>query len=163
MKREVPVSIVSYLVCGVVDRLMEQRRDVEKDLKALGYEVGIKLLEVCGFKKEIHIPTLLYRVTFELLCLVSDSDRKIEKAKGEDRTYLLTDPDGVFSRFMSVPSEWEGFSADSIVCGIVEAALMASGYGSEVIAFPRPTEGLPNRVIFQIRIDPCPDACPGPG
>ncbi|WEL39903.1 BET3-like protein [Encephalitozoon hellem] len=152
MKRKVPASIMSYLVCGMVEYLIEQRKEVEADLRAIGYEVGVKLLEICNFEREIHIPTLLYRITFDLLSLVSDSDKRIEKAEDADRTYLLTDADGIFSRFVSVPKEWEGFSADSVVCGMIQAALMASGYISEVTAFPKPSESLPNRIIFQIKI-----------
>ncbi|CAD26042.2 similarity to PLASMODIUM MEMBRANE PROTEIN (PLASMODIUM ANTIGEN A412) [Encephalitozoon cuniculi GB-M1] len=143
---------MSYLVCGMIEYLMEQRSDIEADLKSIGYEVGIKLLELCNFEREVRISTLLYRATFDLLSLVSDSDRRVEKARDVDRTYLLTDSDGLFSRFISVPDEWNGLSADSIVCGMIQAALMASGYDSEVTAFPEPSENLPNRVIFQIRI-----------
>ncbi|AFN84102.1 transport protein particle complex subunit [Encephalitozoon romaleae SJ-2008] len=143
---------MSYLVCGMVEYLMEQRKEVEADLKAIGYEVGVKLLEICNFEREVHIPTLLYRITFDFLSLASDSDKRIEKAKDIDKTYLLTDTDGIFSKFMSVPNEWDGFSADSIVCGMIQAALMASGYNSEVVAYPKPSESFPNRIIFQIKI-----------
>ncbi|ADM12620.1 transport protein particle complex subunit [Encephalitozoon intestinalis ATCC 50506] len=143
---------MSYLICGIVEYLLEQKKDVEASLKTIGYEIGIKLLEVCNFEREVHIPTLLYRIAFDFLSLVGDSDKRIDKSEDSDKTYFLTDADGVLSRFMSVPTEWDGFSADSVVCGMIEAVLMASGYRSEVTAFPKPSESLSNRVIFQINI-----------
>lgn len=147
-----PLSTLSYLVCGMVEYFMEQGGDVESGLRTVGYEVGIKLLEVYGFERELHIPTLLYRLTFNLLPGISDNNRKVERAEGRDDMYLVTDYDGVFSRFISVPPEWEGFSADSLTCGIIQAVLMASGYESEVTAFPKPVDGFPNRVVFQVKV-----------
>lgn len=151
--KDIPLSTLSYLTCGMIEYLAEQKKDVESELKAVGYEMGIKLLEVHRFERETHLPTLLYRLTFDFLPNVSASDRRIEWVEDESRNmYLLTDLDGVFSRFVSVPAEWEGFSADSLVCGVIQAVLMASGYSAEVHAFLKPTERLSNRVVFQIRV-----------
>lgn len=152
MKGKVRLSALSYLTCGMIEYLVEKEKDVEAELKSIGYEAGIKLLEIFRFERELHIPTLLYRLTFDFLSGISDSEKKIEKVEGEDDVYLLTDLDSMFSRFISVPPEWEGFSADSLLCGVIQAVLMASGYNSEVVAFQKPTESLPDRVVFQIRI-----------
>ncbi|KAH9410656.1 putative transport protein particle protein [Ordospora pajunii] len=150
MPKVIPLSTVSYLVCGMVEYFMENAGDTEERLKEIGYEVGIRMLEVHGFEREVYVPTLLYRIAFDLLPHVNTSDRRIEKSNPSDGVYLLMDMDGAFSRFMSVPQSWDGFSADSVVCGFVEAAFAASGHQANVVVFPSPTERYPNRIVFQI-------------
>ncbi|KAM0671783.1 Trafficking protein particle complex subunit 31 [Ordospora colligata] len=134
----------------MVEYFMENADDTEERLKEIGYEVGIRMLEVYRFEREVHIPTLLYRVAFDLLPHVNNSDRRIEKSNTTDGTYIIMDMDGIFSRFMSVPQSWDAFCADSVVCGLLEAAFTASGHQADVVVFPRPTEKYPNRVVFQI-------------
>jgi trafficking protein particle complex subunit 5 len=151
MAQDMPLSSLSYLVYGIVDHFLSQKCDAEDELRTLGYEAGLRLLEMHGFRREVHIPSLLYRLTHILLPNVWESSRRIEKARDED-VYLLTDEDGIFGRYVSPPPEWGDFSADSITCGIIQAVLMASGYNSEVVAYFSPTEEHQSRVIFQIRI-----------
>jgi trafficking protein particle complex subunit 5 len=152
MTEKMPLSSLSYLTYGIIDYLLEQKCDVEESLRAMGYEAGLRLLEIHGFRREVHIPSLLYRLTYIFLPNIEESSRKIEKIRGEEDVYLLTDDDGVFGRFISVPPEWGDFSADSITCGIIQAVIAASGHSSDVAAYSSPTEERQSRVVFQIRI-----------
>lgn len=151
MENQISQSFISYLTCGIIEYYMKDGANIENKLKEIGYEVGLIMLEEYNFERENHLPTLLYRITYTLLNNIEETERRIEKIKEQENAYILTDYDGIFGRFISVPEEWKGFSADSIMCGIIEAAITASGYKVDVIAYSDPTDTHPNRVVFQIQ------------
>ncbi|KAF7680967.1 putative trafficking protein particle complex subunit TRS31 [Astathelohania contejeani] len=142
----VSCSFFCSFTCGLVQYLLETNQ--EESLYRMGKEVGVRWLELKQKTRDVSLVANLQKLTFSILPELYSSKRTIERGD-EDGTFILTETTSLFSKFVSVPKEYEGFSIDIFVCGFIEAILKGFGYDSKVEAIYRPIE---DDTIYFIRI-----------
>jgi hypothetical protein len=153
VNKEVSSSFITFLSCGIIQRYIERKENVEEVLHKIGIEIGYRLVEQEKVPRSNRIISLLYNLTFTFLPSLYKSSRKIEKSNDRAHTYLLSEDTPLFGRYVSVPKESIGFSADAIVCGVVESYLLASGFRSSVCAYGMATERCPSKIVYLIKFN----------
>ena len=131
---------------------MARSRDVEGILHCTGKRVGMRLLEVFGFDREIDISGLLYKITYILLPQVYETSRKVESFREKKNTFIITEDQPLLGTYVSCPESGYGFSADTLLAGVIESAIRATGYISTVNAYTTHTASLNAKTIYFIEL-----------
>lgn len=143
---------VKYMICTLIEDLREKHLNIEEEMKKIGHILAKSILEVVDFKRELDIQSLLYKITYNLLDRLYATNRKLESSIENKNEFFIFEYEPMYSRYVSLPEDWKDFCPESIICGVIEYTIMASGFDCEVNGFIRPVDKFPDQVIYCIKI-----------
>lgn len=167
----VSTQFATHFISALINHLITQKANVEHELHQLGLDISMRFLELHNINRTLAIIPLLQKLTFEYLPLFYKSQRKIERIASKyegneinsiefdvqnaetEFTYILTENTPLFSKFISVPKEFMGFCADSLMCGIIYGYLRGSGFKSKVVAHSASNMVNLSRVVYLIKLN----------
>ncbi|KAI5176587.1 trafficking protein particle complex subunit 5 [Pancytospora epiphaga] len=144
-------TFMKYIWMAAWEQIPDDRPNIEEEMKKIGYDMGKLLIILKGFRQESTIEALLFKIAYNLLPGLYQSERYVEKSTEEDGAFLLSETTPIMNSYISLPEEHSTFSCDSITAGIIEAVLMASGFSTEVTAHNAGTPTEPNKNIYLIK------------
>lgn len=142
-------DLLQFYLCGALKYIARGKNDPEDELKALGRDMGKRMVLIQDFRRENDIDSLIYRVAYTLLPSLYQTERLIEICEDQRDTYLLYEASPIFNRRASCH---ESFCSDSLIAGAIEEVLRCSGFNSLVTAHNLPIQGQPNRVVYAIKV-----------
>lgn len=142
-------DLLQFYLCGTLKYILRNGREPEGELKALGHDMGKRIVLVQDFKKEKDMDALMYRIAYTLLPGLYQAERIIEVCEDQNDTYFLYEASSIFNRRASCH---DAFCSDSVIAGVIEEVLRCSGFGSLVTAHNLPISGQPNRVVYEVKI-----------
>lgn len=144
-------TFLKYIWMAAWEQVPDDGRDLEEEMKVIGYDMGKLLIILRGFQPENSIEALLFKIAYNLLPALYESERYIEKSTDDRDVFLLSELTPLMNRYISLPEEHTTFSCDAITAGIIEAVLRASGFSSDVTAHNAGTAPSPDRVVYFIK------------
>lgn len=129
-----------------------QNSDVEGRLHSIGVRVGGVLLELFEFDRDVDLLSLMYKITYTLLPRISETKRKVEKLKEKPHTFVINEKDSLLGAYVSAPQENSEFSADSLIAGVIEVAVRATGYSCTVGAYTLPAQSSDTRTAYLVDV-----------
>lgn len=145
-------TFLCFVVSEIIQDLMAEGRDVERVLHQIGRKTGMKLLELFGFDRDVDLPSLVYKITYNLLPRVHESGRKAESLKDRENVFVITENEPLFGVYMQPPEGNSRFCADAVVAGVIEMAICATGYRCSVNAYLSPAESTCQKTIYLVEI-----------
>lgn len=146
-------ELINYMICALIEDLRENNEDIEIEMKKVGHILGRSLLEYLEFHREIDLQSLLYKITYTLLDKLHPSSRKLEASTESKNEFFIYEYEPMYSKHVSLPDDWKDFCPESIVCGVIEYSLLASGFDCVVDGYVRPTEKYPDTVVYHIKLN----------
>lgn len=113
--------------------------ELQNRLHDLGYDVGIRVIDLYfvrerNSKRETKmINILLFVKTTLWKCLFGKEADKVEHANDEECTYYILEKEPLVNKYISVPKDKGSLNCASFTAGIIEAALVNSGYVSAIL------------------------------
>eukprot|EP01025_Chloroclados_australasicus_P068759 TRINITY_DN9580_c0_g3_i1.p1 TRINITY_DN9580_c0_g3~~TRINITY_DN9580_c0_g3_i1.p1 ORF type:complete len:200 (+),score=17.46 TRINITY_DN9580_c0_g3_i1:168-767(+) len=132
--------------------------DLEHRLKVLGYDVGVRVLELMSYRETSSrykrhlklIDALKYIHSFMWPYLFGKQADDLQQSQDVYNQYMIYDYNLLTNKFISVPKEWSSFNPGSFVAGIIQGYLDAAGFVTdEVSAFSNAEE----QSIFVIKFN----------
>lgn len=142
-----PTSFLSFFVSEIIQQLIKKSLPLETSLHSLGRRIAPYLIEAYKFDRDIDLDSLLYKITYTFLPQIFQTTRRISK---KENSYFIFENVPLLMSYMSIPNE--GFSADSLMGGIIERVINATGYDCKVSAYTAPEEGMPRKTVYCVEI-----------
>ena len=148
----ISASFFSFLVSEIIQDSVSKNINAERSLHHTGVCVGMRLLELLRFSREIDLSGLLYKITYILLPQIYETDRKVECLRDKENTFVITEKAPLVSTHISQPEMCSGFCADSLIAGIIEIAVCATGYKGVVTAYTEIAEDASVKAVYLIEV-----------
>lgn len=160
---EINLSSLAFLFQAMVSYSQANSKGIqqlETRLNSLGYNIGIKFLELVTLKdgknskREIKLVEMLQFIHSviwkKLFGKVADG---LEKSQDAENEFMITDNCPVITQFISVPREFGQLNCSAFTAGIVEGILDCSYFQAQVSAHTVEKDGFPLRTVFLIKFD----------
>eukprot|EP01023_Acetabularia_acetabulum_P066636 TRINITY_DN9024_c0_g1_i3.p1 TRINITY_DN9024_c0_g1~~TRINITY_DN9024_c0_g1_i3.p1 ORF type:complete len:404 (-),score=44.26 TRINITY_DN9024_c0_g1_i3:309-1520(-) len=116
--------------------------DLEHRLKVLGYDVGVRVLELMSYREPSSrykrhlklIDALKYIHSFMWPYLFGKQADDLQQSQDVYNQYMIYDYNLLTNKFISVPKEWSSFNPGSFVAGIIQGYLDAAGFATEEVS-----------------------------
>lgn len=145
-------TFLCFVVSEIIQDLMSEGRDIERALHQIGRKTGMKLLEMFRFDRDVDLPSLVYKITYSLLPQIYESGRKAESLKDKENVFVITENEPLFGMYMQPSESNSRFCADTVVAGIIEMAICATGYRCSVNAYISPTESPFQNTVYIVEV-----------
>ncbi|EIW86357.1 transporter particle subunit trs31 [Coniophora puteana RWD-64-598 SS2] len=163
---EVSLSAFSFLFSEMIQYTQKRVsgiNDLERRLNALGYRVGLRVLELLAWRSESaskapkretrFLPALMFVHTQVWRAVFAKQADAIEKSVENPDEYMIVDNDPPLERHISVPRDMSTLSCSSFAAGIVEAVLDGLNFPARVTSHATPTAQYPHRVTILIKLE----------
>ena len=131
-------DFLKYAICALIQDLKDNNEDIEQEMKKVGHILGRMALEHDDFQRELDLESLLYKITYTFLDKIYSTSRKLEVSTKNSKEYYIFEHEPLFSQHVSLPESWKDFCPESIMSGVIEYALLASGFECEVNGYIKP-------------------------
>lgn len=163
-KLEISISSLSFLFCEVVNwshRSSKGIQDLENRLNGLGYKIGQRTLELVKLrerfkntKREIRLVEMLQFIHSTLWkSLFGEAANELERSQDISNEYMITDNCPLMAKFINIPKDYGNLNCSALTAGIIEGALDSAGFYAHVSAHSVPTDQMPQRTVFLIKVE----------
>lgn len=142
---------LKHYLCGIVKYLQESNKlDAEKELNNLGKDIGKRFALLNGFKVDNDLSSLIYRIVFEFLPNIYETERQILKLEENEDSILFLIYEG-YPLLPSVDPIRNTFCPSSLFAGIIESMLTILDENLKVFAYNKPSQELPLQVVYAVK------------
>lgn len=150
---KIDATFLNFLTSEIIQNEILEKKDVEKALHHTGKLIGMKLLEIFEFRRDNDLNNLIYRIVFNLLPMIYETNRKVDRFKDSNMNFIITELNPIFGKFISLPQNNKDFSADAMIAGVIEGAICASGFICKVTAYKSPEDNQRVRTVYYLEIE----------
>ena len=143
-------AFLNNYFCGVFSSLSDNGLEIEKQLNEMGKDIGQRVALLTNFQVEDDFNSLVYRIVFEFLPNLYETDRKIEKVQKNENEilFLIYEQTPLFPSFNSSENS---ICPSSLFAGVVESILNIFNMNLEVLAYNAPVEEYHYQVVYVIK------------
>ncbi|WUR02216.1 trafficking protein particle complex subunit [Vairimorpha necatrix] len=145
-------QFLKFALCALVQDLKDNNEDIENEMKKIGHIFCRSALEILDFNRETDLQSLLYNITYTLLEKIHSSPRKLEISSTNNKEYFIFEYEPFFTKHVPLTETWKDFCPESVMTGVIEYAIAASGFKCEVSGYVRPIEKYPDTVVYFIKV-----------
>ena len=159
-KKEVSLSVFSFLFSEIVQYTQfraENTNHLQEKLSSLGYNIGLRILELCSFRsrnhrRDINIIAILQFIHGNVWkTLFGKAANKLEKSTNNINEYYIYDDDPITNKYISLPSNLSGLNCAQFIAGIIQGILDSADFPADVTAA---TQGNTQKTVYVIQFEP---------